>query len=261
MASVLALLGFLGHEIRGRTLPPGADLGHRLAELRRRRGLSRAAVATAAEVTDAAVAALEAGQLGHLETLERVALTLGAGLILVPVGAPTSVWSGAAVSSVYQAWSTPPSLLNRLYPLVGGRFHLDPCSPRPDGPVCARIRFTERDDGLSLPWPIGTTFANPPYGAGISAWTAKVRREFEAGCQPIFLLTAARTDTKWWHSDIVGHGDIFLLKGRLSFGDGGAPAPFPSALIVYGADEVMRTGLRQAFPDAWHVSPSIARRG
>jgi DNA-binding XRE family transcriptional regulator len=251
-ASFECLLRFLENEIRGRNLPTGSNLGFRLAALRGRRGLSRATVAKAAGITDATLAGIESGTLGNLAPLEKVALALGAGLQLAPVTSKISVWSGAAVSSVYQNWATPPGLLGTLYPLVGGAFHLDPCSPHPDGPVRARIRFTATDDGLLLPWPSGSVFCNPPYGPAIASWVAKCRSEADGGCGPIIALVPARTDTRWWR-DIAGHADVALLKGRLSFGDGSTPAPFPSALAVWGADEQLQAGLRDAFPDAWHV--------
>ena len=166
-ASFLTLLRYHGNVIRGRSLPPGDNLGLRLAELRRRRGLSRATVAALAGMTDSTLATIERGELGHLALLH-VALTLGAALTLAPMDAKSSVWSGAALSSVYHAWTTPPTLLQKLYPLVGGEFHVDPCSPRPDGAVRARIRLTTADDGLSIPWPPGSIFCNPPLRPGDS---------------------------------------------------------------------------------------------
>ena len=36
--------------------------------------------------------------------------------------------------------------------------------------------FTEKDDGLSLPWR-GTVFLNPPYGRELPVWISKARSE------------------------------------------------------------------------------------
>jgi transcriptional regulator with XRE-family HTH domain len=244
---------YASFEILCRVLPPGDNLGRRLAELRLRRGLSRAAVAKEADIADSTLASIESGLLGTLAPLERVALTLGAGLTLMQVDSKVSVWSGAAVSSIQQTWTTPPSLLRKLYPLVEGTFHLDPCSPRPDGPVRARIRFTEKDDGLSQPWPMGTAFCNPPYGLTIGAWVAKCRQEAEAGATVIALLPS-RCGSRWWHNNVAGFADLVMLRGRLSFGKGTTPAPFDSAIAIWNADDELWLGLRTAFPDAWHVS-------
>jgi len=51
---------------------------------------------------------------------------------------------------------------------------------------------------------------------------------------------------------------VFMLKGRLQFVEVGArnesnTAPFPSALVVWGADRGEVEGLRGVFSDSWHV--------
>lgn len=49
------------------------------------------------------------------------------------------------------------------------------------------------------------------------------------------MLIPARTDTRWWHEYIDKNPDahVYFIKGRLKFGDGKNPAPFPSAIVVY----------------------------
>jgi hypothetical protein len=50
----------------------------------------------------------------------------------------------------------------------------------------------------------------------------------------VVCLLLARTDTEWWHSYVLGHAEgIFFIRGRLRF-SGKGPAPFPSALVVFG---------------------------
>ena len=102
-----------------------------------------------------------------------------------------------------------------------------------------------------MPW-TGTVFVNPPYGRELRFWTAKARTEFELGnAKTVIALVPARTDTGWWHNDIAGKASIFFLKGRLSFGDGTQPAPFPSALIVWGLSAEKAPLLKSAIPEAW----------
>jgi phage N-6-adenine-methyltransferase len=151
-------------------------------------------------------------------------------------------------------WATPPEVLERLYDVVGGRFDLDPCSPgKARSRVRARTHYTEQDDGLSLPWH-GAVFMNPPYGGRITAWTAKARVEAAAGhAACVFGLVPARTDTRWWHRDVAGIAHVWLLRGRLAFGDGTQSAPFPSALILWGGDHELARRIAGAFPDAQHV--------
>lgn len=248
----------LGHEIGGRSLPPAEAFGKQLAALRTRRGLGRRELAALADVSPTTVAAVEGGDLGHLSAVERIGGALGAGLRLAPQGVHASYWSTAAVSSAHDAWTTPSSLLARLYPLLPAqRFDLDPCSPTADrrkAPVNAATHYTVADDGLSLPWH-GMVYMNPPYGRGIGAWTRKARMEVACGnAESVTGLLPARLDTNWWFSDLVGHADIFMLRGRLKFGAGTAPAPFASALVTWGASNHLRLGLRREFAEAWHVN-------
>ena len=254
LTSFERIAAHLDLEIGARSLPPAQHLGERLAALRQRRGISCRSLALLAGVSAPTVAAIETGRAGHLEPLERVAQALGAGLRLGPTGAPTSFWTGAGVSSTHHGWTTPPSLLARLYPLVGGQFDLDPCSPggaRP--PVRSRIRFTTEDDGLALPW-IGSVFVNPPYGRALGLWVHKACAEAEHGrAQPVIALIPARPDTRWWHDHIVHRADVFLLRGRLRFGDGEAAAPFPSGLVVWGCKPELSLAMSKTFPNAWHV--------
>ncbi|MFC7551151.1 DNA N-6-adenine-methyltransferase [Pseudoroseomonas wenyumeiae] len=80
------------------------------------------------------------------------------------------------------------------------------------------------DDSLRLPW-YGSVFMNPPYGRELPRWVAKARTEAEAGrASVVFGLIPARTDTRWWHDYIAAVADIWMLRGRLAFGDGTQPA-------------------------------------
>jgi hypothetical protein len=152
---------------------------------------------------------------------------------------------------------------------AGGQIHpqppiapivtLGPTTPKPDkshprnAQVRARVHFTAEDDGLALPWH-GRVFVNPPYGWQLRNWVLKARREVEERRATVVVaLLPARTDTGWWHEHIASRADVFLLRGRLAFGDGEQSAPFPSALAVWGAEASMVVALRAALVTAWHV--------
>jgi len=80
-------------------------------------------------------------------------------------------------------------------------------------------------DALTDPWP-EPWFCNPPYGREIARWT---NRMFGTGV----ALIPSRTDTRWWHQDIMTRAErIEFIRGRLHF-DGLGPAPFPSALAFF----------------------------
>ncbi len=259
-----SLADALGMEIAGRSLPAGDTIGKRLALLRERRAISRRALAATVGVSAPTIAAIEADKAGHLSAVERVAVTLGAGLFLHPKGQQPTFWQTTAASSAHQAWTTPPELLERLYPVVGGAFDLDPCSPTPDrkaAPVRASLYFT--DHGLEVPWQ-GSVFVNPPYGRGLKFWIKKCHDEAASGrASPVVALIPARPDTSAWHTWIAGCADVFMLRGRLRFGaeGGGDAAPFPSALVVWNATTDHRQAMQAAFPEAWYVAAATKGRG
>ncbi|MDG3008459.1 DNA N-6-adenine-methyltransferase [Paludisphaera sp. Pla2] len=202
--------------------------------LRTRRGLSQRELARVAGVSQPTVGTLERGGMGRLAPLERVLVALGAGAHLTPEGRTKSFYTTTGNSSIGQAWETPSQLLEVLYS-VFGRFDLDPCSPSKKGPVKARVRFTAEDDGLELPWK-GRVFVNPPYGRGLGEWVCKARSEFESGdAGLVVLLIPARTETSYWHRHVAGKASVWFIEGRLKFGGGKQSAPFPSALVVFGA--------------------------
>lgn len=256
-ALFLLLVAVLDHELAGRAIGSGGHPGVGLAKLRHRRGLSRRSLAELAGVSVPTIAAVERGTNVHLVSLSRVSVVLAAGLCLRSKAEHTSLfWKAAAVSSAHQCWTTPSALLAKLYGIVGGPFTLDPCSPTSNkrhAPVRAMVHLTEADDGLASDW-FGTVYCNPPYGRNIGRWVSKCRESVETGqADYVIALVPARSDTRWWHSDVVGRADVFMLKGRLYFGNGEAPAPFPSALVCWRLPKAQRRAMQAAFADAWHV--------
>jgi len=252
LASWAAALDALGWELRGRHLAAGS-VGAALAALRTRRGVSRRELARILGVSRETLAVLESGGPGRLETLEAYGAAVGAGLYLAPLGSAAGFYASAGNSSTHHGWETPPELVAALES-VFGRFDLDPCAASADAAkarVKARVRLTMQDDGLGVPWR-GRVFVNPPYGRQLGAWVAKCAGEAAAGALVVGLVPA-RTDTRWWHAHIAGTADVFMLRGRLRFGDGTMPAPFPSAVVVWGANAALSGQLGPALSGAWHV--------
>ncbi len=160
----------------------------------------------------------------------------------------------ACLSSRDQTWATPADLLAAILQAAGREvFDLDPCSPRADGPVPALERWTESDDGLSRPW-FGLVFVNPPYSRSLPQWAAKCSQEAAA---VVIGLVPSRTDTRWWHDSVAGRADIVMLRGRLKFGNGKGSAPFPSALVVWNAQQ-LAARIAAAIPGAWHIPTKTA---
>ena len=117
-------------------------------------------------------------------------------------------------------WATP----EWLYAELDSEFHFD-FDPCPLHGADSGV------DGLAVEWG-QSTFCNPPYGRVIGNWTAKAKTEAAKG-KTVVMLIPSRTDTKWWHDDIMQATEIRFVKGRLKFGGVKNPAPFPSAVIVF----------------------------
>jgi site-specific DNA-methyltransferase (adenine-specific) len=117
-------------------------------------------------------------------------------------------------------WATP----EWLYLKLDSEFHFD-FDPCPLHGADSGV------DGLAVEWG-QSTFCNPPYGRVIGNWTAKAKAEAAKG-KTVVMLIPSRTDTKWWHDDIMQATEIRFVKGRLKFGGVKNPAPFPSAVIVF----------------------------
>ena len=158
------------------------------------------------------------------------------------------------MSSNTAMWETPQDffdLLKEEFP-----FSLDVCAS--DENAKCDVFFTEKTDGLAQSWAVPFVWMNPPYGnaelpckknckkkscvkrghhidqyvPGIKDWMKKAYEESLRWGNTIACLVPARTDSEWWH-DYAMNGEVRYVKGRLNFGMGG-PAPFPSAVVIFG---------------------------
>jgi phage N-6-adenine-methyltransferase len=129
-------------------------------------------------------------------------------------------------SSLSPEWATPQGVFDTLNAVY--QFTLDACATAQTA-KCERY-FTAEQDALRQEWS-GTVFCNPPYGRLLGRWLRKAYTSVQAGAT-VVCLVPARTDTAWWH-DYCSRGAVFFIRGRLRFGDGRGPAPFPSAVVVF----------------------------
>lgn len=144
-------------------------------------------------------------------------------------------------SSSSVEWPTDPAYFAMLETRFGP-FDLDPCATAATA-KCPRF-FTISDDGLAQEW-AGRVFMNPPYGRTIGRWMEKAWNASQTTADLVVCLVPARTDTRWWH-DWAVRGEVEFVKGRLRFGDLSAPAPFPSALVVFRNAETVTKDCREA---------------
>jgi phage N-6-adenine-methyltransferase len=143
----------------------------------------------------------------------------------------TKLWvaGGPGFSSASDLWATPPHVFAALD--AEFNFELDVCATRRNA-KCTRF-FTTKEDGLAQKW-TGSVWMNPPYQRRVlELWVAKAAKEASNGATVVALIPA-RTDTIWWHEHVMAEAaEVRFVRGRLKFGDGRAPAPFPSAIVVY----------------------------
>jgi phage N-6-adenine-methyltransferase len=129
-------------------------------------------------------------------------------------------------SSQSNEWTTPQAIFDELNQEFG--FNLDPASTD-ENAKCSR-HFTEKDDGLSQDWSDANVFLNPPYGRKIGKW---IKKAYESNAKVVVALIPSRTDTSYFHDYILDKAEIRFIRGRLYFGVGTGPAPFPSMIIIW----------------------------
>lgn len=132
-------------------------------------------------------------------------------------------------SSRTDDWPTPQGFFDDLH--AEFRFTLDPCATAANAKCGAY--FTAQQDGLRQDWGRHRVFCNPPYGRTMREWARKCFEASQAGAL-VVLLAHSRTDTRWFQDWVyLKAGEIRFVRGRLRFGDGTQPAPFPSLVAVY----------------------------
>lgn len=115
-------------------------------------------------------------------------------------------------------WPTPKHFYELLDREFG--FNFDPCPL--GGDIDGRAP-------LFAEWRGKRVFCNPPYGPEIPKF---LQRASEA--ELAVFLVPARTDTRWFHDICLPNAtEIRFIRGRLRFGDGKYPAPFPSMLVIF----------------------------
>lgn len=129
-------------------------------------------------------------------------------------------------------WATPQAFFNKYNDIY--HFTLDVCAT-PENAKCERY-FTKEEDGLKQEW-TGVCWMNPPYGREISKWVKKAYESSLKGATVVCLLPA-RVDTSWFHDYIFPYASVEFIRGRLKFGDAKNSAPFPSAVVIFGLDNL-----------------------
>ena len=118
-----------------------------------------------------------------------------------------------------QSHITPRSILNPL-----GPFDLDPCAADPRPWDCAKVNFTERDDGLSRLWK-GRIWLNPPFlRYEVGRWIQKLAQHNHG-----IALLHGRTETAWFMPIWERASGILFLGEGSSFANPMAASSPPTA--------------------------------
>ena len=139
-------------------------------------------------------------------------------------------------------WSTPQAFFDKLN--KGFNFTLDPCADATNAKC--QTYYTTKENGLAQNWGGHHVFVNPPYGRRIGEWIEKGYKESHKHNTVVVMLLPARTDTKWWHDYVMKAKEVHLVRGRLKFGGCSAPAPFPSAVVLFHSDTMLKSAVSLA---------------
>lgn len=135
-----------------------------------------------------------------------------------------------------QSHFTPKWILRAL----GDDFDTDPAAGTPRPWPCAKINFTERDNGLAQPW-CGRVWLNPPFDRyAVADW---IQRLAKHGCGTALLH--ARTEAAWFEPVWKHASGILFLADRLKFcrADGSEQphnSGAPAVLVAFGERDLFR---------------------
>ena len=135
--------------------------------------------------------------------------------------------------SLYQSdnteWETPAHLFTALHKEF--RFTLDAAASAKNAKVSRY--YDQKQDALQLRWS-GRVWLNPPYGSMIPQFVEKARDEvLQKHCKLVVCLLPVRSDTQWWHRNVMHSTELRLLTRRLSFVGSNNKAPFPACIVIF----------------------------
>ena len=148
-------------------------------------------------------------------------------------------------SSECNEWYTPERITDAARAFMRG-IDLDPASCRAANKwIRASVIFTERDNGLSLPWH-GRVWLNPPYGktrnrSNQDIWAEKLTREYRAGrVSEALMLTKCVPGYAWWEG-LFRTWPVCFVEHRIFFHK------------LNNKGEVVKTGQAKAGASLWHI--------
>lgn len=243
-----------------RVIRPASISAGLLLILCRPQQLGRRAAAALARLSPTTVAAIERSQDCPTAAVDRLAEALGARLTLGPVGVSPTFWDGAATSTIYYGWTTLLGLLEALYAVVGGAFDLVPRSQSVAArapPVRAKSQVYGKGQRALTAVAGADGIRQSPYGRGLGAWMVKAREENCRAVQGSSLRSCQRGRTPAGGTAASAGGRYLVAAWAVGVRGRAIPAPFPSAIVAWGATEQQRADIGAAFRDAWYVGAKL----
>lgn len=184
-------------------------------------------------------------ETARLRAIEEMVVGRPATFVPIPPMSTTPKDHSVHFSSASNEWQTPPWLFARL----NSEFSFDFDAAASDANHLCPKYYTAEQDALKQQWGRDGTacWINPPYGRigpRFLSYGAEQCRLYPH--LTVVFLVPARPDTAVWQ-DHCSRGEVRFLRGRIGFvnpslpsyrADGDfkvSPAPFPSAIVVFGA--------------------------
>ncbi len=143
---------------------------------------------------------------------------------------------GALFSHGKDNWETPNDLFNLLN--YEFNFTLDAAASQLNS-KCGNCYCDEIGNALTMNWKQhsrgGNVWLNPPY----SKWQEFIKKAYEEAQKGITVvcLIPSRTDCVAWHEYVMKADEIRFIRRRVNFVGGKSSAPFPSAVVIFRANE------------------------
>lgn len=156
---------------------------------------------------------------------------------------------------------TPPHFLEHIYD-VFGLPDLDPCGHALSPVIAARkITLADGGDGLRDEWTGAFAYVNPPFSS-LLKWLRRAEDQWRKGnVEKVVALVPARLDAPWYHDHLRHFADVWILRGRLSFGTlagKGNQAPFALMTVMMGASHSEVDAFTRRVPGSW-FAPRVQR--
>ena len=148
-----------------------------------------------------------------------------------------------STSSGKDTWATPDSVFTPLneefnFGLDAASLHSSKKVEKYLGPDHTDLR---KRDALVLDWGVESggnpVWLNPPYSTKLQ--NAFIKKAYETSKEgtTVVALIPARTGSVRWHTYIHNQPNVEVrfTKGRISFGEALAPAPFDTAVVIFWA--------------------------